>query len=101
MKRLLKRMLDETEFLSDFGIRAISKYHDRNAYAVSYTHLDVYKRQPTGACLGDVARLSNGSQTTRLQQGRPGISRKRISQTDAELHLVGQSQGHRLSLIHI
>src|SRR5271168_4624970 len=28
MKRLLARMLDETEFLSDFGIRAISKHHE-------------------------------------------------------------------------
>jgi Mannosylglycerate hydrolase MGH1-like glycoside hydrolase domain/Glycosyl hydrolase family 63 C-terminal domain len=27
MKRLLKRMLDSTEFLSDFGIRSLSKYH--------------------------------------------------------------------------
>ena len=27
MKRLLKRMLDSMEFLSDFGIRSMSKYH--------------------------------------------------------------------------
>ncbi|HXD88547.1 MAG TPA: glucosidase [Urbifossiella sp.] len=27
MKKLLKRMLDETEFLSDYGVRALSKYH--------------------------------------------------------------------------
>jgi hypothetical protein len=27
MKRLLKRMLDESEFLSDFGVRALSKEH--------------------------------------------------------------------------
>lgn len=32
MKRLLKRMLDETEFLSDFGIRALSKYHQDSPY---------------------------------------------------------------------
>jgi hypothetical protein len=32
MKCLLRRMLDETEFLSDFGIRAISKIHDREPY---------------------------------------------------------------------
>jgi hypothetical protein len=32
MKRLLMRMLDETEFLSDFGVRAISKYHEEHPY---------------------------------------------------------------------
>jgi hypothetical protein len=32
MKRLLKRMLDEAEFLSEYGIRALSKYHEKNPY---------------------------------------------------------------------
>jgi len=32
MKCLLKRMLDETEFLSDCGIRSISKYHKEHPY---------------------------------------------------------------------
>jgi hypothetical protein len=32
MKRLLVRMLDETEFLSDYGIRAVSKFHEKNPY---------------------------------------------------------------------
>ncbi|HVL13793.1 MAG TPA: glucosidase [Gemmata sp.] len=32
MKKLLRRMLDETEFLSDFGVRALSKVHDANPY---------------------------------------------------------------------
>ncbi|MGC4035971.1 MAG: glucosidase [Chitinophagaceae bacterium] len=31
---LLQRMLDEDEFLSDGGIRALSKYHDKNPYSV-------------------------------------------------------------------
>jgi Glycosyl hydrolase family 63 C-terminal domain len=32
MKKLLKRMLDETEFLSDYGIRAISAHHRDHPY---------------------------------------------------------------------
>jgi hypothetical protein len=32
MKALLKRMLDEVEFLSEHGIRALSKYHKENPY---------------------------------------------------------------------
>lgn len=32
MKMLLKRMLDETEFLSEFGIRALSKYYKEHPY---------------------------------------------------------------------
>jgi glycogen debranching enzyme len=32
LKCILKRMLDEEEFLSDFGIRALSKYHKKYPY---------------------------------------------------------------------
>ncbi len=32
MKRLLNRILDETEFLSEYGVRALSKVHEREPY---------------------------------------------------------------------
>jgi hypothetical protein len=32
MKKLLRRMLDEAEFLSAYGIRSLSKYHEANPY---------------------------------------------------------------------
>jgi hypothetical protein len=32
MKKILKRMLDESEFFSDHGIRAISKFHQQHPY---------------------------------------------------------------------
>jgi hypothetical protein len=32
MKKLLRRMLDESEFLSDYGVRALSRYHRENPY---------------------------------------------------------------------
>jgi hypothetical protein len=36
MKCLLRRMLDETEFLSDYGVRALSKAHEREPYRLDY-----------------------------------------------------------------
>jgi hypothetical protein len=32
VKKLLKRMLDETEFLSDYGVRALSRHHEAQPY---------------------------------------------------------------------
>ncbi|MBC7390814.1 MAG: glucosidase, partial [Opitutaceae bacterium] len=32
MKKILQKVLDEEEFLSDYGIRALSKYHLKNPY---------------------------------------------------------------------
>jgi hypothetical protein len=37
MKRVLARMLDPNEFLSDFGVRALSKYHEQHPYVL---HVD-------------------------------------------------------------
>jgi len=34
LKRVLSRMLDETEFLSSYGVRALSRYHKDHPYEV-------------------------------------------------------------------
>jgi hypothetical protein len=36
MKRLLSRMLDETEFLSEYGVRSLSKYYLDNPYVFQH-----------------------------------------------------------------
>jgi hypothetical protein len=38
MKKLLRRALDETEFLSDYGLRAISRYHAEHPYTFRWEH---------------------------------------------------------------
>ena len=35
LRRILSRMLDENEFLSPYGIRALSSYHNDNPYVVT------------------------------------------------------------------
>jgi len=42
MKKLFSRMLNEEEFLSDFGIRALSKYHKDNPYEI-WVNGEVFK----------------------------------------------------------
>jgi len=41
MKRLLKRMLDETEFLSQYGVRALSRVHEREPYVYRHNGMDL------------------------------------------------------------
>jgi hypothetical protein len=35
MKKLLRRMLDETEFLSAYGVRSLSRFHEKNPFVFS------------------------------------------------------------------
>ena len=37
MKKILARMLDEDEFLSDYGVRAVSRYHLLHPFAFEYS----------------------------------------------------------------
>jgi hypothetical protein len=48
MKRLLKRMLDEAEFLSPFGVRALSRYHLDHPYTYNSHHNDFTVRYTPG-----------------------------------------------------
>ncbi len=41
MKRLLKRMLDETEFLSAYGVRALSRAHEDKPYVYHVDGMDL------------------------------------------------------------
>ncbi len=41
MKRLLKRMLDESEFLSQYGVRALSRVHEREPYVYRHNGMDL------------------------------------------------------------
>jgi hypothetical protein len=40
LKRILKRMLDTTEFLSDFGVRSLSKVHEEEPYTLKLENLE-------------------------------------------------------------
>ena len=56
MKRILKRMLDSTEFLSDYGVRALSRYHEQNPYVLRVNgaehRVDYAPAESTGALFG-------------------------------------------------
>ena len=60
MKRLLKRMLDETEFLSPYGVRALSRVHADHPYVFRADGMDLSVRyQPAESDSGQFGGNSN------------------------------------------
>src|SRR6201981_1305918 len=60
MKRLLTRMLDETEFLSPYGVRALSRVHEHSPYVYRHDGMDLSVRsQPAESDSGLFGGNSN------------------------------------------
>ena len=53
LEHLLKRMLDENEFLSEYGIRSLSKYHLKNPFVFEYNGNHKIQYEP-GVSLSDM-----------------------------------------------
>jgi hypothetical protein len=60
LKRVLSRMLDETEFLSDYGVRALSRYHLDHPYEVQVnSHISSVSYEPAESTTGLFGGNSN------------------------------------------
>ena len=60
MKKLLKRLLDETEFLSPYGVRALSRAHEPSPYVYRHNGMDLTVRyQPAESDSGLFGGNSN------------------------------------------
>ena len=66
MKRLLKRMLDPAEFLSDHGVRSLSRSHLANPYWI-----DLGGERHTVAY--EPGRVAHGAVRRQLELARPGL----------------------------
>ena len=57
LKRVLHRMLDETEFLSPHGMRALSRYHLEHPYEVQVNdHISRVDYEPAESTTGNFRR---------------------------------------------
>jgi hypothetical protein len=60
LKRVLARMLDETEFFSDYGVRALSRYHLDHPYEVQVNgHVNTVDYEPAESTTGLFGGNSN------------------------------------------
>ena len=60
MKLLLRPMLDESEFLTDYGVRAISRYHQNHPYTFQWNgHAMTVEYQPAESTSGLFGGNSN------------------------------------------
>jgi hypothetical protein len=60
LRRVLQVMLDENEFLSPYGIRALSRYHDEHPYMLSVNSMDYrVKYEPAESSTGLFGGNSN------------------------------------------
>ena len=60
LKRILKRMLDETEFLSPYGVRALSRYHLDHPYELQLNdHISRVDYEPAESTTGVFGGNSN------------------------------------------
>jgi hypothetical protein len=60
LKRILCRMLDETEFLSSYGVRSLSRYHNDHPYEVQVNgHISRVDYEPAESTSGTFGGNSN------------------------------------------
>ena len=66
IKKCLKRVMDEEEFLSPFGVRGLSRYHRDNPYHVQDGRPHAHRRLRAG-------RFGHGHVRRQLELARPGV----------------------------